>query len=165
MADKFVEMDLEGEDELMLAFERADEKRQRWARRMLDNLADFGVHVLQGNVPVHSTYLLRHVARSTVTWHPGGTGGGGEYGAVMGVKAGSSRHPLYVEFGTGLYGAVGWYIVPLRAQFMVFYSSLAGKKIAVSKTRGQRPQRYFYTMWREMQIYAAGRIMSTDLLN
>lgn len=165
MAEEFIGLDLEGEDELILALERAEAGQKQRVQSLLDNLADFGRFTLIQNSPIFTSYLIHHVGRSLVVWRPGGAGGGGEYEVVFGVKAGSSKHPLYVEFGTGLYGAVGWWIVPLKAQYMVFYSQKLRRKIRTKKVRGQKPQRYFYTTWREMQIYAAGKVLALDLFN
>jgi hypothetical protein len=162
MAD-FLSIDLEDEGEIFARIERVEEGQRRRARQMLDNLADFAVFVLRANVPVRTSYLLRHVARTPVVWRPGGAGGGGEWEVVAGVKRGLSRHPLYVEFGTGLYGAVGWYIVPNRAPFMVFRSSITRRIIRATRVRGQRPQRYFYRSWRELEIYARGRVLASAM--
>jgi len=160
---KFIEYNVENEEDILLGMKRVEAQSRIATKRLLDNLADFGYHVLQSSVPRHTSYLLRHVARSDVTWRPGGAGGGGSWEAVIGVKRGESKHPLYVEFGTGIYGAVGWFIVPVRAQYMTFYSTRFHRVINVTHTRGQRPQRYLYHTWRELLVYARGRMMLADM--
>jgi hypothetical protein len=161
---KFIEYDFEGEDKFMLGLERAERGGHRMAKSMINNLVDFGYHVLQAHVPRHSTYLLRHVSKQSATWRPGGAGGGGSYEGVVGIKRGQSRHPFYVEFGTGLYGAVGWYIVPRVMPYMTFYSTLYHRRIRAKKIRGQRPQHYMYATWREMLVYARGRALAENIL-
>lgn len=158
MPEEHVSIEVDDEDKVIIAFERAEERADERVRNILDNLTDFGVHVLQANVPVHTEYLLRHIARGQVV------GVGDEWHSIVGIKRGTSKHPLYVEFGTGIYGAVGWFITPLKGKFMAFYSNKLGRKIRVTHTKGQRPQHYFYLSWREMQIYSMARLMSADLL-
>lgn len=160
---KFIEYKVENEDDIILGMTRIEEQSRLSVRRILDNIADFGYHILQTSVPRHHDYLLRHVARSQATWHPGGAGGGGTWQTTIGIKRGESKHPLYVEFGTGIYGAVGWFIVPIRAQYMTFYSTKYHHWIRVKSTKGQRPQRYMYHTWRELLVYARGRMMLADM--
>lgn len=163
MNDRFISIELEDDDDVIHKLDFAAERFRNRAKELLDNIAEFGVHVLDANVPVHSSYLLRHVGRSPVAWRPGGAGGGGEWQAVVGIRAGSSRHPLYVERGTGIYGVVGFYILPGQRPYMVFYSSIYGHLIRVKQVRGQRPKRYFYTSWREVQIYAGARLRAINI--
>ena len=115
---KFVEIDFEDEDDILHHIDIIEVKSRLMLKRILDEITSFGYHVLQSHVPRHTSYLLRHVDREQPRWRPGGAGGGGEYESVVGVKRGTSKHPFYVEFGTGLYGAVGWFIVPNFAQYM-----------------------------------------------
>jgi hypothetical protein len=160
----FIEYEFEGEDKIMLALEHHERRGNEFVKQMLNNLADFGHHVLQSHVPRHSTYLLRHVDKEPARWRPGGAGGGGSYEAVVGIKRGTSKHPLYVEFGTGLYGGVGWYILPRTHPYMTFYSTRYHRWIRAKYTKGQRPQHYMYATWREMLIYARGRAMAGGIL-
>jgi hypothetical protein len=160
---KFVEIDFEDEDDIIHNIDIIEVKSRLMLKRILDEITSFGYHVLQSHVPRHTSYLLRHVDREQPRWRPGGAGGGGEYESVVGVKRGTSKHPFYVEFGTGLYGAVGWFIVPNFAQYMTFYSLKYKKVLHLTHTRGQRPQRYMYITWREMLIYARGRMMLADM--
>jgi hypothetical protein len=134
---------------------------QRLGRELLDDLSEAGLRILRHNVPHYSGYTLRHTDRSPQVWQPGGTGGGGQWVQTFGVKSGDSRHPLYAEFGTGLYGAVGWYIVPITAQYLVFYGTRAKRLLYKLAVKGQKPQRYFYTSWHEFLVYARARVLGS----
>lgn len=140
---------------------------QRKLRDMLDNFSELGRALVAHNAPVFHGMLREHVDRTPVTWRPGGAGGGGYYEAAFGVKRGYgiSRYPLYVEFGTGIYGPRRNYIYPARASHMVFYSHRYHRVIRTRHTRGQRPQRFFYLSWREFGVYAQARVLSFDLLH
>lgn len=128
-------------------------------RDTIDDIADVGVATLYLRVPELSSYLARHVDREPVKWFPGGTGGGGEYRAVVGIKRGTSRHPLYAEFGTGIYAQPSrGYITAKAGNFLSFYSYIYGRRIRVRRVRGQRAQRYFYATWRDMNVYARARV-------
>lgn len=159
MADRWIEYKIENEKEILAGFDKEQAKARRHLHDLLDDISKAGVRLLRYHVPTYSRYLIRHVDRSPETWSPGGIGGGGSWDRIVGIKAGSSRHPLYVEFGTGIYGLVGWYILPLKAQFMVFYGSKAKRILRKRAIRGQQPQRYFYTTWLELNVYAHARII------
>jgi hypothetical protein len=161
---KFIEIEIEDPEDILMRIDAIVERRRDRSRALLDNLSDFALHALRANVPVDRRYLIRHTDRSELRWRPGGAGGGGSWESVVGVKRGLSKHPLYVEFGTGLYGAVGWYITPQTHAFMTFYSRKYHRLMHVASTRGQRPQPYFYTTWRELTVYARGRLMAMDAL-
>jgi hypothetical protein len=156
-------MEFDDEDAIEAKLEASEKRWRLWLLQQLDNLADASVAIIRGSVPVFSSYTLRHVDRSAVMWRPGGAGGGGHYEAVAGIKRGDSKHPLYAEFGTGLYGMLGWYIVPNVAPYMVFRSSYTGRLIRKKSVRGQQPQRYFYQSWRSLLMYAEGRTLATRL--
>lgn len=155
----FIEIEFENEAEIEAALDAYELRTRNWLRRTLDELSDAGLRILRMNVPTHSRYLLRHTDKTAVAWRPGGGGGGGSWEQTMGVKRGTSRHPLYVEFGTGLYGRLGWWITPITAPYMVFYGTRARKVLYKRAVRGQKPQRYFFQTWQEMQVYARARIL------
>lgn len=145
MADErfiWVEVD---EDNILKKFDFFFAYHREYARGVIDNSATFGVNRLHAGVPQKTTYLLRHVDREAVRWMPGGPDGGGEWGTIVGIKAGTSLHPLYAEQGTGLYATPSrGYIQPTTRDNMTFFSQLYGHVIKVKRIRGQRPQRYFY---------------------
>ena len=172
MADKtfWIEVD---EDEAMRGLDRAQYTAFGGARDLIDDLADAGVHLLEGNVPVYTSYTLRHVERTAAVWRPGGAGGGGNWEAVVGVKAGTSKHPLYVERGTGIYGETGMPYtgkgkdtvklgrskpveVPSR---MWFFSNLYGRVIGVREVEGQPAQRFLYRTFVELQPYVRANLL------
>ena len=62
---------------------------------------------LIASVPQYNNYIMNQIDRDGPTWMPGGAGGGGEWKAIVGIKEGGSQHPLYVEFGTGIYAGGG----------------------------------------------------------
>lgn len=162
MADeKFIEFLIEDERSILRAIERQEKSNQRLAKEIVDDLAKFGVRMLYLNAPEkHSSYILRHIDRKDARFRPGGSGGGGEYEAIVGIKSGSSRHPLYVEGGTGLYGERADYIYPDHAPSMTWYSTVYKKIISKKKTRGQKPQRYFYQTWKEVEVYARVQLLT-----
>lgn len=145
------------------------ELARRQLKNLIDNVADFGLHALEGNVPSYSTYTLRHTDRSDIRWNPGGAGGGGEYEVIVGIKAGTSKHPIYVKSGTGIYGfkripygalkprtSAGGTVSP---GLMFFYSQRYGHVISVRSVKGQKPQDFLYTTYREMQVYTGARLL------
>lgn len=165
MAEKFISIEIENEDAIQAKLRAYEERQQLHVRRLLDSLADEGTGMLRRNVPAWTTLMRRHVGRSPVIWHPGGAGGGGGYGAVFGIRHFSARpYPLYVEFGTGLYGSFNRLIYPRRAAYMTFYSQRYHRIIRTRHVRGQKKsKRFFYQSWREFQIYAAARILTADI--
>jgi hypothetical protein len=157
----FIEIELEGEDVIAAKFATFEERQRMRLRGLLGDLAELGEALLRANAPrgiYRGGRLHRAIDSSGASWRPGGVGGGGEYQSVFGVK-GPSIYPYYVEFGTGLYGPKRNYIYPNRSPFMSFYSTLYKRWVTVARTRGQRPQRFFYITWREFQVYAAARLM------
>lgn len=155
MADeRFIEIIFDDEEEIIMKIEREGERQRKRVKALLDNLAEIGVLIVRGNVPVYSTYTLRHVDKTAVRWHPGGAGGGGQWEATVGIKAGTSMHPLYAEGGTGIYGRFRRVIRPLSATYMYFYGTQAGRLLRRKTVKGQRGQRYFLESWREMKLYS-----------
>jgi hypothetical protein len=167
MADKFIEIKIENEREIKAKFTAIEERSNRELRNLLDNFSELGRALVAHNVPVHSRVMQEHVDRTHARWSPGGAGGGGGYEAAYGVKrlAGSPPYPLYVEFGTGLYGTRRNYIYPKKSASMSFYSTRYNRWISVRRTRGQRATRFFYASWLEFQVYAAARILTYDVFH
>src|SRR3954470_7418629 len=167
MAERFIEIKIEDESDILAKLTALEGRTNRQLRNLLDNLSELGRAIVAHNVPVHSRLMQQHVDRTGATWRPGGAGGGGYYEAVYGVKriVGNPPYPLYVEFGTGLYGVHRHWIYPRRSPTMSFYSRRYNRRLSVKRTRGQTAQRFFYISWREFQVYAAARLLTHDLLH
>jgi hypothetical protein len=163
--DKFIDIEIEGEDVILAHFKRMEERSQDRTRRLLNDFTDAAVRIIQENVPVLKGYSIAHVGRSPSVYTPGGAGGGGSYEAVAVSRRGSSMHPLYVEIGTGIYGEYKRMIRPLYAKYMVFYGTRAGRWLGRKRVAGQKPQRYFYRSWRSLLIYADARVLAKDIIN
>jgi len=162
--DRFIWIEFD-EDRILQRFDFFVGYHRHYVTNMLDDVADFGVRRLQAGVPQYTTYILRHIDRSQVRWIPGGGGGGGEWGTIVGIKAGSSKHPLYVEKGTGIYATPSrGYITPTSSKFMSFFSQIYGRRIRVREVKGQRPQLYFYSAWKDVAIYAKARLLAGNIL-
>jgi hypothetical protein len=161
--DKFIEFIIEDERDILLALKRQEDKKRRMARDLVDDLGKFGLETLKYNAPSDSRYILRHADKSQAKFKPGGLGGGGEYEIIVGIKSGESKHPLYVEFGTGIYGITGKYISPITAISMTWFSKLYGRSISKKTVKGQRPQRYFYETWKEVEVYARMQLLGNKL--
>lgn len=73
---------------------------------MIENLSVDAEAAIHGWAPdSQSGYIHEHIGRSGVIYRPGGAGGGGTYERIVGVRRGTSRHPLYVHNGTAnIYG-------------------------------------------------------------
>jgi hypothetical protein len=169
MADKFIEIDIKNEHEVIHHLEQVEERNQHRARELIDELSKFTENMLTIMVPTYSLYLFRHIDRSGPMWMPGGPGGGGEWKAIVGIKDGPSRHPEYVEFGTGIYGSKGGLIFPNTREGLAFRkrgeSDLTGKPIVRRWVRGQKPQRYMYLTWGVLNALAHEKINETRLFN
>lgn len=169
MADKYIDIDVENEEEVFLKMERLKERDQRMLHKLVDDLSKVAESTLLFMVPRKRLYLFRHVDRSGPSWMPGGAGGGGEWKSIVGIKAGESLHPLYVEFGTGIYGGRGDLI------FARGVSELTGsiQKVMVLEkegtvnfrywTHGQKPQRYMYLTWGVLNALARELIAEKKL--
>jgi hypothetical protein len=164
----YIEIEIHGEERIMAALREREAREGRRAREFVNDLSTFVTHDLVSTVPTYDEYLLRHVGRSDASWRPGGLGGGGEWESVAGIKTGTSRHPLYVEFGTGIYAGRGR-IYPLRARVLRFEKpgpELDGRRVSRVKfrrwVRGQRGQHYFYEAWRDLNLYAQTRLLRRD---
>jgi hypothetical protein len=162
MADeeRYFWFEVENEDEVMRDLDAYHIVAQRRAKDLLEALAGDGAKLLEENVPTYTSYTLRHVDRTSVTWSPGGAGGGGEYEATVGVKRGTSRHPIYANIGTGIYGErYRSYTAHNPSGRMWFYSQKYGRVIGVESVRGQRAQRFLYITFRELQAFAGARVL------
>jgi hypothetical protein len=161
MADEWFWIEFENEDETILKIDAYHIAARRRAKDLLEALAGDGAKLLEENVPTYTSYTLRHVDRSSVEWHPGGLGGGGEYEATVGIKRGTSYHPVYANQGTGIYGP--YISQPYEAGNptgrMWFYSQRYGRVIGVESVKGQRAQRFLYITFRELQAFASARVL------
>ena len=160
MADRFFDIEIEGEEKLFLALKRVEEKNQRMARDLVEDMTQVGAFWLIAFVPQYSSYIMNHIDRSGPTWFPGGPGGGGEWRGIVGIKAGASKHPLYVEFGTGVYAGKGK-IYPRKPGGVLAFRKQGeeeGKAIFRKWIWGQPGQHYFYQTWRVLQAHMAARL-------
>lgn len=172
MADKYIDIEIEGEEKIILALERMEDRNNRKARELVDELSKFTENMLTIMVPTYNLYLFRHIARDGPVWMPGGAGGGGEWKAIVGIKEGESRHPLYVEFGTGIYGNRGsliWAsgVKGLTGRYqkvMTFEKRGEGRKFRYW-TQGQKPQRYMYLTWGALKALARERLAEHRLFD
>lgn len=89
-------------------------RRRDLLKELLEELGTFATMATHVEAPVGSDgsgYLQSHIGQSGVGYAPGGAGGGGSYVKTVGVRAGSSMHPLYVHMGTArvqsIYGTFG----------------------------------------------------------
>jgi len=124
--------------------------------------------------------LSRRISRTPLTYLPGGVGGGGSYGSIVGIKHGTDAHPLWVEEGTGIYGPRRRRIFPAHGKTMripsdwadanlpvgrsridgIIRSRKRGEGIRVQSYKGQRPQHYFARTWALTQVTAEARVRS-----
>lgn len=75
-------------------------RRRAILKEVLGDWANHATTAQRIYAPIGETgYLHRHIGQ-TSGYSPGGSGGGGEYKVIAGVKRGVSDHPLYVHFGT-----------------------------------------------------------------
>jgi hypothetical protein len=162
MAD-FIEYIVEDEGDILRRFDRTVNLQRLRMREFLDELADTGVQLLNITAPDFSSYTRRHIDREPVRYTLAPTGGVWE--TTVGIKRGTSIHPLYAEFGTGIYATPPrGYITPRRAEYLSFYSFLYNRRIRVKQVKGQRPQRYFYRAWVDLNYYARLRASAIKLI-
>lgn len=168
---KFIEIDIEGEDKIQLALKAQGARQEAGLRELVDELSAAAEMTLVGLAPRSSNYILEHIGREGPVWMPGGAGGGGEWKAIVGIKEGTSKHPLYVDQGTGIYAGQGliWatqgpgYLTGKYAPVMTFQKEGEPRRFRYW-TRGQRGQRYFYMTWRVLNALAHARILAKKLL-
>ena len=169
---KYIDIEIEGEEKIILAMERMEQRQQRNLREMIDELANTASLTLIALTPQYNNYIMNQIHRDGPTWMPGGAGGGGEWKAIVGVKEGASKHPLYVEFGTGVYAGKGLIfakgvtgLTGKRQKVMAFKKrgEGGGKWIVRYWTRGQRGQHYFSRTWIVTNAVAASRTLVRNL--
>src|SRR4051812_42254508 len=173
MADKYIDIDIEGEEKIIAGLERMEHRIHGEAREIVAELANITSLALISTVKQHNGYLIEHIDSDGPTWFPGGPGGGGEWKSIVGIKAGASKHPIYVEFGTGIYAGRGliWAsgVKGLTGKYQAVQSFRkrgegGGKPIVRYWTRGQRGQHYFYNTWRLLNVVAAARIQAHRII-
>lgn len=155
---EWIEFDLEGADVIDLRLMRIEEAGAVKLRGILEGMANYSVHWMRIYAPSFSGYLRRHIGTSQARWMPGGAGGGGSWEVSAGVRRGDSRHPLYVEGGTGLYGFRRDTIKPLHAKFMMWYRF--GRWHRARETKGQRAQPFLYMAFQQTKLYAHARMLT-----
>lgn len=169
--DKFIEIDIENEEKIIASLERMELRIRGQAREMVNELANVTSLTLIGLVPNYDGYLMEHIDRDGPVWFPGGAGGGGEWKAVVGIKQGDSRHPIYVEMGTGIYAgrgliwAEGVKGLTGRYQKVMTFQKRGEPRRFRYWVSGQRPQRYFYSTWRILNAVAAARIFGHRIID
>jgi hypothetical protein len=158
MADEHIWVEIEDEDNVILGIDIQHAIMQVRAKHLLEELAKDGVTFLEKNVPNYTSYTLRHVDRTSVDESLGASGL--EYEATVGIKAGTSYHPVYANQGTGIFGPYikQPYVAHNPSGKMWFYSHIYGRVIGLRSVKGQRAQHFLYTTFRELQVFAAARI-------
>lgn len=149
---EWIEFELNGAEMIDLRLMRMEEAGAVKLRGILEGMANYSVHWMRIYAPSFSGYLRRHIstsqARLTST---------GMWEVSAGVRRGDSRHPLYVEGGTGLYGFRRDTIKPLRAKFMVWYRG--GRWHRARETKGQHAQPFVYMAYQQTKLYAHARML------
>jgi hypothetical protein len=169
MARKFITIELQGEDKIQAGLRMQEARQELNLRELVDDLAEAAEATLIAVAPRSSNYILEHIAREGPVFMPGGPGGGGEWKAIVGVKEGTSRHPIYVDQGTGIYAGREIIIRPVGVMPITKKFGEVGPG-GVTKTkfrwyvRGQPGQHYFYLTWRALNALAASRIAAKRLL-
>ena len=169
MADKYIYIELEGEDKIILGLERMQVRMQGKLREMIDELAHLAEDALVAFVPTYSLYILDQIDREGPVWMPGGAGGGGEWKAIVGVQEGASRHPIYAEFGTGIYAGKGliWAsgVTGLtgRYQGVMTFQKRGEPRRFRYWVKGQRGQHYMYRTWQITNAVARARVLARSI--
>jgi hypothetical protein len=158
MADEHIWVEFEGDEEALIGIDVYHAVIQVRAKNLLDELAKDGVTFLAKNVPnsppYSKGYTLEHVDRTPV--HGDYDSG---FDATVGIKAGRSYHPVYVNRGTGVYGPfIKQPYTARNGQLMWFYASRIGARIGRESVKGQRAQHFLYTTFRELQVFALARM-------
>lgn len=151
--DRYIWFEVD-EDAVMRGLNYQEELAQRRLKQFLDRLARKGEELLESRAPRHTGYTKRHVDHT-----PARFDGRDEYMAIVGVKDGTSYHPVYANVGTGLYGKYNDYVQSPKGNLMYFYASRLGHVISMYLVKGQKPQQYLYESWRDLAIYAEARMM------
>lgn len=89
------------DEDNLLGWIEGGRQRAVFLRSLLTDLAEHATAEQRIYAPSGETgYLHAHIRHGSLTYHPGGPGGGGSYQIVSGVVRGTSQHPLYVHQGT-----------------------------------------------------------------
>ena len=163
--DGYIQIKIENEERVIQSLRSIEARLRTNLRNLVDDIADNASVALVGQVPQGKNYILNHINRAGPVWMPGGAGGGGEWKAIVGISKGTSEHPLYVEYGTGIYAGRGqifpskpWGVIAFRKK-----GEEQGRAIFRQWIWGQPGQYYFYNTWRWLNIYAAERILREHL--
>src|SRR3954463_7392389 len=154
--DQHIWIEIEDEDNVILGIDIQHAIMQVRAKHLLEELAQDGVSFLAKNVPNYKGYTLEHADRSGIDKT------GTEMSTTVGIKAGTSYHPVYANRGTGVYGPFikqPYTALPGNASGrMWFFSTKYGRVIGVESVKGQRAQHFLYTTFRELQVFALARL-------
>lgn len=164
----YLSVQLEGDRTLELGLTLIQAKARERLRGIVGGWSHYTLYWLRLYVPVDSGYTLRHTDASTPTWRPGGPGGGGEWVSTVGIKTGTSRHPLYRAFGTGLYAGRGlirphhpggFTLVSRNPRRGVLTFQKRGEQRRFRYwVRGQRGRNFLYAAYQQARIYANARV-------
>src|SRR4051794_18237960 len=144
MADEHFWIEVEGENEAIFGIDVYHAYTQVRSKHLLEELAKDGVTLLAKNIdtsgPYSSGYTLRHIDHTDVNWDAGPE----EYSGTVGIRAGTSYHPVYANRGTGEFGPFikQPYTTKPPGGLMWFYGSRVGKRIGRESVRGQRAQHF-----------------------
>jgi hypothetical protein len=155
MADNdYISIEVDNEDLAILRLDFYAEMMRQRMKDLLDVLSRDGVDLLTIHVPNYTSYTIRHIDRSPVEEAEGG------YDATVGIKAGTSYHPVYVNRGTGIFGPFikRPYTAHNPSGRMWFYSEKYGRVIGIESVKGQRAQHFLYTTFKELQVFAQARM-------
>lgn len=98
---RYVEIEVEGVDELLARIRAHGPERRLILRQWLEHLGEHATAYQRMHAPRGDTgYLHAHIGMTGVQYLPGGAFGGGTYQVVSGIRRGVSDHPFYVHFGT-----------------------------------------------------------------
>lgn len=186
MANEYLEIELDGDDAALLFLRTIETRLKLAVKNFPAGAANYGLYWLRLYVPIGRTgYLIRHTDATGSHWRPGGRGGGGEYEAIVGVKRGDSKHPLYVHGGTGIYAGRGVitatgmprpmfeemydenFAWPKGGKRMRFVGHRDGKVVWTYFTRGQRANPFMYATYQQVKLYFNARIhtLGPELVN
>src|SRR5687767_798907 len=115
MSEKQIWIEFEDEHKILRGLILQEKRWRNQAKHLVEDIGTFGLRTLKSRAPNFTSYTVHHADKSSAKFKPGGLGGGGEYEVIVGIKSGTSSHPLYAEQGTGLYGPQVSYIVPTSA--------------------------------------------------
>lgn len=157
--DRHIWVEIENENEVLIGLDVYHEVMRIRMGDLVHELAQDGATFLAKNVPnsppYSSGYTSSHVDRTSVDWDAGTE----EFSATVGIKAGTSYHPVYVNRGTGVFGPfIKQPYTARNGQLMWFYASRIGERIGRRSVRGQRAQHFLYTTFRELQVFAQARM-------